>query len=56
MVGAPFLQRGVRMLALLKKQQLLIATGLLMFSLPFVLDSLYMIALEVWCAAYGLFY
>ena len=56
MVGAPILQQGVRMLALTKKQQLLIATGLLLCTLPLVADSLYMVALEVWCAAYGIFY
>jgi len=42
------------MLALLKKQQLLIATGLVLCILA--ADSLYMVALEIWCAAYGIFY
>ena len=44
------------MLTLSKKQQLLLAGGLLIFSLPLISDSLYMVALEIWCAAYGLFY
>tara|TARA_E500000178_G_scaffold344960_1_gene394066 strand:+ start:389 stop:523 length:135 start_codon:yes stop_codon:yes gene_type:complete len=44
------------MLTLSKKQQLLLAGGLLIASLPLVADSLYMVALEIWCAAYGLFY
>ncbi len=44
------------MLTLSKKQQLLLAGGLLICSLPLVADSLYMVALEIWCAAYGLFY